>query len=212
MFSDINPKDVLFEDDNVQILKPNVPKGILVFHNYQETTDRDIPSEGLKSGVQLQEEGYDFGRSRIHPYIFFRAPHKHQEIDYSTLKTQIDSSFKSWVYTHERTLFLRVNPTRTCVFSSEIRASSEPEKFIGSKKGMLKYFDIIKRNEEIYSTFDFSYKYPVWNLYDSKISWFPTEKKELIKFPWCEYPINTCSEVLVNLPHIPPEWLIEIKN
>jgi len=212
MFSDIIPEDVLFEDDYVQILKPDSKKGVLVFHCYQETTDRDIPSEGLKSGVQLQEEGYDFGRSRIHPYIFFRAPHKHQKIDYSTLKTQIDSSYESWVYTHERTLFLRVNPTRTCVFSSEIRASREPKKFIGSKKAMLKYFDIIKRNKEIYSTFNFGSQYPVWNLYDSKISSVPIERKDFIKFPWCKFPTNTCSEVLVKLPYIPPHWLIEIKN
>ena len=79
-------------------------------------------------------------------------------------------------------------------------------------KGDTKYFDIIKRNKEIYSTFDLSSQYPVWNLYDSKISSVPIERKELIKFPWCKYPTNTCSEVLVNLPHIPPEWLIEIKN
>ena len=70
MFSDINLEDVLFKDHYVEILKPDSEKGVLVFHCYQKTTDRDIPSEGLKSGVQLQKEGYDFGRSRIHPYIF----------------------------------------------------------------------------------------------------------------------------------------------
>jgi len=60
--------DILYQDYDVCILKPDVKKGVLIF------SDKSIFEDGLKTGKQLKEEGIDFGRSMIHNYSFFRAP------------------------------------------------------------------------------------------------------------------------------------------
>ena len=54
----IEPSDILYQDDLVCILRPDVKKGIIVFTNYRQPPG--IPSLcelGLKTGQQLRAEG-----------------------------------------------------------------------------------------------------------------------------------------------------------
>lgn len=83
----------MYEDDLVCILKPNVKKGIIVWTIHNQPTGIYMLSEGLKTGQQLHSEGIDFGRTKIHPYIFFRAPYYSNPIDYTSVKTEIESSY-----------------------------------------------------------------------------------------------------------------------
>ena len=76
---------------------------------------------GLKTGKQLQQEGINFGRSKIHPYIFFRAPYYSRDIDYTSVETEIISSYGEKQIGIEQIVFIRVDPDKTFVFSSEIR-------------------------------------------------------------------------------------------
>jgi len=119
----IEPNDIMYKDDLVCILRPDVKKGIIVFTNFKQPTGMDsLCNLGLKTGKQLQEEGIDFGRSKIHPYIFFRAPYYSRNIDYTSVETEINSSYGEGQIGIKSRAFIRVDPDNTFVFSSEIRA------------------------------------------------------------------------------------------
>lgn len=111
-------------------------------------------TEGLKTGQQLQKEDIKFDRGVYHPYIFFCAPYYSRPIDYSTIDTEINSSFG---YTNKNSkVFIRVDPDRTFVFSSEIRAQ-RPDSITElnkSKKTLTRYLQIIKENESIKIDFE----------------------------------------------------------
>ena len=114
--------DIKYQDDLVCILYPEVKKGILVRTNYNQPEGIDsLCKIGLKTGKQLHEEGVEFGRKIYNPYIFFRAPYFSREIDYSTLDTEIFSSYGENQIDSESTIYIRIDPERTYVFSSEIR-------------------------------------------------------------------------------------------
>jgi len=104
----------MYKDDLVCILRPEVKKGIIIWTKYAPSLDIKL---GLKTGKQLYEEGVDFGRTKIHPYIFFRAPY------YSYGENKLES-----------TAYIRVDPDNTFVFSSEIRAVYSPNCMYNSQE------------------------------------------------------------------------------
>jgi len=119
--------DIMYQDELVCILKPAVKKGIVVWTHFTQPAGMNTLCRlGLKTGKQLQSEGIDFGRSKIHPYIFFRAPYYSRDIDYTSVETEIFSSYGE-IGTEPR-VFIRVDPHRTFVFSSEIRDIFTPLK------------------------------------------------------------------------------------
>ena len=90
----IEESDIMYQDDLVCILKPEVKKGIIILTRYTQPPNMEsLCTLGLKTGKQLREEGVNFGRSVAHPYIFFSAPYYSREINYSTPETEIISSF-----------------------------------------------------------------------------------------------------------------------
>ena len=117
----IKSSDIMYKDDLVCILKPEIKKGIIILTNYTQPPGERLSISGLKTGKKLHEEGVQFGRTIIHPYIFFSAPYYSREIDYTTLETEIYSSFGKNQLIPNR-IFIRVDPDQTFVFSSEIRA------------------------------------------------------------------------------------------
>jgi len=125
----IKDEDVLYMDDNVCILKPTVKKGIIVRTHYTQPDGESLCDVGLKTGEQLKDEGVDFGRNIFHPYHFFRAPYYSGEIDYSTLETEISSSYGEGQLGITKSIYIRVDPDRTFVFSSEIRVEIPPAHF-----------------------------------------------------------------------------------
>ena len=62
--------DVLVKDEDVCVLRPNSPRGLVVFHRYLERFHDQITREGLVLGSGLRTGT----RSINHPLIFFRAP------------------------------------------------------------------------------------------------------------------------------------------
>ena len=71
----IEESDIMYKDDLVCILKPDVKKGIIIWTHFTQPAEIGSLCElGLKTGKQLQSEGIDFGRSKIHPYMFFYSP------------------------------------------------------------------------------------------------------------------------------------------
>ena len=206
----ITDDDVLYQDEKVCILKPDVKKGVLVWHIFQETPGIDIPSVGLKSGVQMQSEGYEFGRSIFHPYIFFRAPFYNNKIDYTSFESEVLSSYDDWVLKENRIMFIRVDPKRTRVYSSEIRASRHPKEWKNSEKWMNKYFSVLWSNNKDLKELQKPGLVPYWNLFSSEMRLHNSTASKV--YPWNSYPIHRCSEVLVELPHMQPHYFVKKEN
>ena len=204
--------DIMYQDDLVCILRPYIKKGIIIWSNY--TQPANMPSLltlGLKTGKKLKEEGVDFGRSKIHPYIFFRAPYLSADIDYSTIETEIISSFGQELLerVNEPKVFIRVDPDKTFVFSSEIRVNFYNEadtKIFDSKKKLSEYLRIIKINLEIETLVSNKNKKILYNLKSSEARLFPNTTNPGKLFS--NAPINRNSEILVSIPHLTSDYFV----
>jgi hypothetical protein len=223
MASEITPADIKYKDFEVCILDPNCKKGIIVYHHYTQPEGvKSLSLIGIKTGKRLHEEGIDFGRKIYHSSIFFRAPHYNPgNIDYSTPEAEVECLYgpnkigdHSWPM-----VWIRVNPDNTYVYSSEIRAKYSGKYGYGdpryqtdidielnkSKKTMTQYMDIIKINNSI--KYDTSELKEVYHLYSSEMMLWSHNRK--IFYPFDKESINYHSEVLVNIPHLTPDYFIE---
>ena len=210
----IEEEDIMYQDDLVCILRPEIKKGIVVFTYYgnSEGINKFNPYEdGLKTGKQLHSEGIDFGRTTIHPYIFFRAPFYSKKIDYSTIDSEIISSYGEIKNTNR--VFIRVDPDKTFVFSSEIRdIYTRPIWYDkvdimieNSKKSLSEYLTIIQNNVKIEQNVSISKKI-YYHLFSSEAKLFP--KYVNVECPYDESPINYNSEILVKIDHLTPEYFV----
>jgi hypothetical protein len=219
----IEESDIMYKDDFVCILKPNVKKGIIVWSNYTQPPNMDSLCElGLKTGKELEKEEVKFGRTKIHPYIFFRAPYYSRDINYTSIETEIKSSYGEEGIKKGR-VFIRVNPDETFVFSSELRVV-KPDDIYKSKKTLSKYLEIIKNNSIIYNSDTYKNSpnitkgHPVYHLISSKLISVPATPhlEEMRRHNYsgstiCLHsiePIERNSEILVKLPHLTPNYFV----
>jgi hypothetical protein len=211
----IEQSDIMYQDDLVCILRPEVKKGIIVWTHFTQPAEMDSLCElGLKTGKQLQREGINFGRRKINPYIFFRAPYYSRDIDYTSVETEIISSYgKKEIGIIEPRVFIRVDPDKTFVFSSEIRTHSvwygKAETMIkNSKKTLSKYLEIISNNMKIIENVKPDKK--IWyNLFTSAAVLFPTAANP--REPFDDEPIEENSEILVSIKHLTPDYFVLCK-
>ena len=210
----IEQSDIMYQDDKVCILRPDVKKGIIIWSNYSQPPDMDsLCNVGLKTGRQLHSEGVDFGRSISHPYIFFRAPYYAREIDYSTLETEVSSSYGEGQLGRKSRVYIRVDPDRTFVFSSEIRDIFKHVVWYGkvdtvinnSKKSLSKYLEIIHNNMTITEAVTPDTKI-LYNLFSSRAQLFPMRAQP--GEPFDNQPIERNSEILVSIPHLMPNYFV----
>ena len=203
--------DIMYQDDLVCILKPEVKEGIIIWTHFTQPKGMGSLCElGLKTGKQLQKEGIDFGRSKIHPYIFFRAPYYSRDIDYTSVETEIISSYGEKQIGREPRVFIRVDPDKTFVFSSEIRSKAEwygKEDVIinSSKKTLSTYLQIINNNMIIKKNVNTTQKI-LYNLFTSEAVLFPTNAFPPI--PFDANPIERHSEILVSISHLTPDYFV----
>lgn len=212
MGDQIEQSDIMYQDDLVCILKPDIKKGIMVWTHYTQSSRTNSLCEfGLKTGKQLKSEGIEFERTKIHPYIFFRAPYYSRDIDYESVETEIISSYG--VQKNKSKVYIRVDPNKTFVFSSEIRNIfkhstwyNEEEIIIdNSKKTLSEYLEIINNNTKIEKSKKSDEK--IWyNLFSSEAVLFPI--RVLPKEPFDDEPINTNSEILVSIPHLTKDYFV----
>jgi len=214
----IVPEDILFQDADVCILKPGVKKGVLIFTHYtQPAAMPPLCEAGLKTGERLRSEGVNFGRSMIHNYIFFRAPYFSDPIDYTSIDTEIASSFGITESAIHSRVWIRIDPEKSNVYSSEIRARFIPAFRFGtpdyiraietqvqrSKKSMTEYLRILGENETVATEIEPGKK-PLYNLFSSKAVSFPIAHRAM--YPFDSHNINKNSEVLVRVPHLTPNY------
>lgn len=210
----------MYQDDLVCILKPEVKKGIVVWTHY--TQPEGVPSlceSELKTGKQLHNERINFGRSIVHPYIFFRAPYYSRPIDYDAVDKEIFSSYDELDKAGK--IFIRVDPDKTYVFSSEIRTEFSPNishklKFNSdeykavmdrevnkSKKTLSEYLLIINNNLQMKREPETQRAY---HLYYSEAKDFSL--KYNVDYPFDKKPINKNSEILVSIPHLTNNYFV----
>lgn len=234
----IEPHDIMYQDDLVCILKPEVKKGIIIWtHFTQPAGMNSLCNLGLKTGKQLQKEGIDFGRSKIHPYIFFRAPYYSRDIDYTSVETEIISSYGEGQIGLEPRVFIRVDPDRTFVFSSEIRAKIPAVYFHISDGHIISKEELRLTHSKFFMPLtDERYRKLYYEYYNSEINkskktlsnylviikeneFRPeikiydlySSKKELLKssiYPYDHEPIERNSEILVSIPHLTPDYFV----
>lgn len=220
MFSNIVKKDILFKTANVCVLKPHIKKGVVLFHRfYNENMDLVgvIKKDGLKSGKILHQEGVDFGRSISHNCMFFKAPYvSPKEINYSSVYTELTSIYPNLFDSKhiiesmlENYAIVRVDPTQTYVFSSEIRAlyyGDEKTKLLNqSRVTLTDYFDIIEKNG--YPNYQGINK-PIWHLINKQMYYF-SNNVSLPKL-FTEFPIERNCEIIIERDVLKPEELVDI--
>jgi hypothetical protein len=204
--------NVAYKDDLVCILKPESKRGILVFSGYKNPKNVQICNVGLKSGKQLHNEGVNFGRSIHHPYIFFRAPFKYDgHVNHTSFESEIKSLYGSGLNL-ENKVFIRVDPDKTFVFSSEIRAKFQGNlnRLNKSKIKLSEYLKIIKDNN-VYMKNVILNNGPTsrfkWNMFTYKVKQNyrgrPTNSNEI------NFNIARNSEILVSLPHLEPKYFVK---
>jgi hypothetical protein len=220
--SDISNIDIKFTNEDICILFPECKKGIVIYSNYI-CTNLD---EGLKTGKRLHQEGIEFGRSIYHPYIFFRAPYYSHDINYTTIESEINSSFGEKQNEIKSRVYIRVDPNRTYVFSSEIRAKSNSSYTLKfprtesskntqivlnrSRKTLTEYLEIIKQNSILIK--NKSNDENIWyNLYTSRVVFFPSSIKKTIDM-YDKSPINRNSEILVAIPCLTRDYFVYWKE
>jgi hypothetical protein len=211
------PTDVLHKDALSCIIHPDSKRGVVVFTQYVDPSNApSIRDVGLKTGQQLQKEGISFDRITAHPYVFFSAPYNNPvNIDYSTVESELLGLYNDMVVNAKNMAFIRVDPDQTYVFSSEIRAEYIPPHHIASpeyanamsvqvdmsKKSLTEYLTIIDNNSKLRPPAN--YMPDVYNLYSSRK--YYTHNTQ---YPNNTSPIHYNSEILVALPHIPPEYFV----
>ncbi len=197
---------IKYQDALVRILAPTEKKGVLLFSRYQCP---DIKKTGIKSGQQLKKEGIDINRSVFHPHIFFRAPYYSREIDYTSVETEIASSYGELI-DPDHCAFIRVDPDHTYVFSSELRSAYMGDENLKhllqeSKKTLTEYLRIIAENEKVKPS---NTTKVVYHMLSSRAMVMP-EKRNPPQFV-SPYPINRTSEVLVSIPHLTLDYYVKI--
>lgn len=219
MFSNIVKSDILFKTANVCVLKPNIKKGIVLFHRFCNNEDvlNSVKDNGLKSGKKLKEEGVDFGRSVAHNCMFFKAPFVFpKKINYSSVYTELTSIYPD-LFDSKHTIesmrenyaIVRVDPTQTYVFSSEIRVlyyGDEKTRLLNqSRVKLTDYFDIIEKNG--YPNYNINTK-PMWNLINKQMYYF--SKNVSLPKTFIEFPIERNCEIIIERDILKPEELVDI--
>jgi hypothetical protein len=234
----IEESDIMYQDDLVCILRPDVKKGIIVWTRYTQPAEMGSLCElGLKTGKQLEKEGVYFGRSKIHPYIFFRAPYYSRDIDYTSVETEIISSYGEKQIGREPRVFIRVDPDKTFVFSSEIRAKIPTVYFHISDGHLITTQELSSTHSKFLMPYTDERYIELYNqYYNSEIN---KSKKTLSEYliiikenelrpeltiynlysskkvswgssiyPHDHEPIEINSEILVSIPHLTPDYFV----
>ena len=196
--SNQSPSDIVFEDKDICILKPDSDRGIIIYHRFPKELTDTIAMQGLR----LHAANASGARSVDHTYIFFRAPGAacHECGSHATLndintnypkKLQMPASDQTDAY-----FCIRIDPTKTFVYSSECRVNYYgTEMWKNSRLSLQDYLNVIMENLPIKSN-----KYHVFSY--RKVN--PSCKGDM--FTDCPPEFN--AEILARCD-IPPAWRVD---
>jgi hypothetical protein len=201
--------DILYQNNDVCILDPASERGILIF---TRSKSKNICSEGLLSYNELRKRHPELNLKNRHHHdpthddlIFFRAPYNS---DTSSFESSYDGKpVESMLSTLNEEAFaiLRIDPEKTYVYSSETRAKGKYSDLIASRIPMSDYLNRIRGHSSFRAQYPSK---PCANILTFEKRIFG--QYAYCSYPWEEYlPIERMAEVVVKLPHIPPEWFVK---
>lgn len=200
--------DVLFQDKDICILKPDSKRGILLYH---ASTHTNICAEGLftynevrKRHPELQlRERKATAINKNNDLIKFRAPFT---TDLENFVTMYGAEPRHLMGTDkpEVIVIIRVDPDKTFVYSSEARTHGDDETLMKSRLPMRSYLKRIASK----ATLKVEYPKEVCGnvlTYETKL----VHTDETCHYPWIKYlPIERNAEVVIERPHIPTNWFV----
>lgn len=209
---EITSEDIKYQDKYVCILHPHINKGVLVWHSYTKRDDINLHDDGIKSGLLLSREKINYNRCTNYPYIFFRAPEK---------KCTDIGEFSN----NTSRIYIRVDPDKTFIFSSEIRVSYLPpfrylspeyellmwNELLKSKKTLREYFFIVDENDMVMGkNKDEIFMY---NLYTSRKCVINNSSSFMnVAYPFNRYDIKHHSEILVFIQHLTNDYFVNYRR
>lgn len=196
--------DVVYQDDDICILRPNSKCGVFVYYaGFRE----NICDDGLLSWNEARKRFPDIpARPDYKDYndiIKFRAPFT------SNLKT-FKSSFKVeprellGPNRNEVLVVLRIDPNKSYVYSSEARTHKDDKALHESRIPFNEYIKRIANRENIKPTKQTEICSNIVS-YETKL----VSSAEPCTYPWIKYlPIERNAEIVAKLPMIPPAWFV----
>ena len=151
--TDIQPYEIAAKYKDAWVLEPNVKKGVLIRHSFDNLDFYEpIITEGIKSSKRLAEEN-NTNKTKLYPFVFFRAPTKFNgDINYDSIEEEIKSLFDGTDYPGgdpDSHIYIRVDPNNTYVYSSELRASNNPDSVDISRIKLTEYLNIMINNKKL---------------------------------------------------------------
>lgn len=226
--------DILFQNSDVCILKPDSTRGIIIFTSVSSRfgkNSKSVCEEGLFSYNELRKRHPEYklpNRSGAHinashnDLIFFRAPYTN---DTTTFESSYGMTLEKMINKYSPTFAtIRVDPEKTYVYSSEIRAIGKYTDLLQSRILMTDYLlklknmpkEYFKNGKDMYANiikYEKKFKnapkvkFPTFNNFEGFSSFSEVESNS--KYPELKYfPIERNVEVVVKIPHIPPEWFV----
>lgn len=201
--------DILFQNHDVCILDPSSSRGVLIFTI--SSSAKVICSEGLYSYNTLRHIKPELNlKNRHHEdpehdnLIFFRAPF-HPNV--SSFETSYKVKSPADLLPSRGALaIIRIDPDKTFVYSSEIRAKGTYADLQTSRILFNSYITRIENNLLHIGTHKPGHKVCA-NLITYYTDYVPLSYKCI--YPKIEYlPIERMAEVVVKIPHIPPSWFV----
>lgn len=212
--------DVLFQDADICILRPDSKRGVLVF-------TRTVPAackDGLRSyaaqGLPARRENADPDHDKL---IYFRAPYRSDtssfEASYGTSAKAL-SAPSEWNEEGTTIVVIRIDPEKTFVYSSDTRTWLRHEDVLKSRIPFTEYLKRIRGHAEM-PPYNRKLGYPVWsNIVTYQKEYRPSARKvtDRIGSPvyrnarqhWVEgESVERDSEVVAKIPHIPPTWFVK---
>jgi hypothetical protein len=152
--SDSIVDDIVFQDDDICILRPDSHRGIVIYHIFPQKHADAINAHGL-----LLHAGIKTGDRKIdHPYIFFRAPGVGMipcgaNATLDNINANYPDGRKVSNSNENNGYFcIRIDPDKTFVYSSECRVVFQgTDMWKNSRSSLRNYLDVIAQNKSIKS-------------------------------------------------------------
>jgi hypothetical protein len=211
--------DVLFEDMDICILRPDSKRGVLIFTNAKTPA---VCKEGLKTHEALGRAPRKMTDPDHDKLIYFRAPYRPDV-------SSFEASYGNTVEAMAAPMFggggttivvLRIDPEKTFVYSSEARIKLPYAQFLQTRIPFTDYLKRIAGHAEMpYSnakgevvwgnilTYAKEYRPSMGGRMGFHTDPFRQPSSATV---WEEgTPVERMAEVVAKLPHIPPTWFVE---
>jgi hypothetical protein len=198
--------DVLYQDDDICILRPDAKRGVLIHYLGFRT---NICEDGLLTWNEARKRFTNIPtRDNFmdqNDFIKFRAP-------FTSNLTNFKTSYKAEPRAllgkdPERVIvIIRIDPAKSFVYSSEARTHLDKKAFLQSR---IPFNEYIKRIDGFESRKLDANSDICSNIvtYESKI--VKNTHKHLCFYPWIKYlPIQRNAEIIAHIPNIPPTWFV----